>query len=111
MFAVPINKKESIIEGLGCVASLTDLRRKIDSNDYVLGAGVQSMEEVGVSIVTPPHITLEILREGYANGVRSFLLQPGTYDNYVDAFMQESVPGAVCIKGCVLVELGFDENH
>ena len=111
MFSVPINKKESMVEGLDCVASLTDLRRKINSNDYLLSAGVQSMEEqVGVSIITPPHVTLEILREGYENGVRFFFLQPGTHDSYVDAFIREAIPDALCIKGCVLVELGFNEN-
>ena len=52
-----------------------------------------------------------ILREGYALGARHFFLQPGTYDAQVDEIVRREMEGAICIKGCVLIELGFSDNE
>lgn len=37
--------------------------------------------ETSLSIVTPPSITLEILREAKKSGIPSVWLQPGSFDN------------------------------
>ena len=125
---VPINKKQSMIEGLlackihydysrdcithdmlglECIASLTDLHHRISQGLY---PSVRTFHDVGISIITPPGVTTGILREGFALGARHFFLQPGTYDAEVDEVVNREMEDAVCIKGCVLVELGFSDN-
>ena len=124
---VPINKRQSMIEGmydyafnqyvvmialgmvgLECIASLNDLQQRISQG---LFPAVRSFHDIGVSIITPPGVTAMILREGYALGVRHFFLQPGTYDHKIDEILNTEMEDAVCIKGCILVELGFSGDE
>lgn len=93
---VPINPRTPRIENLDCKTSLEDLSKD-------LPAGVM-MNEVGVSIITPPAVTRSVIMQGYANGARNFFLQPGTYDEAVDASCVE-LEGVNVIKSCVLVDL------
>ena len=71
---------------------------------------VKSMEEVGVSIITPPAVSQSVLEEGYKLGVRNFFLQPGTYNEQVDEYIHKEMNSALIVKGCVLVELGFSDH-
>lgn len=111
--AIPINPRESTVEGIACAGSLSQLSALISSNDERLD-GVISSAEVGVSIITPPAVTRKILEEGVDQGYRSFFLQPGTHDATVDNYIQEITsardPKVTVIKGCVLVELGFPDH-
>ena len=107
MKAVPINKKSTVIENSACVESLSALSAQIGTGEF---SAVTSMSEVGVSIITPPGVTRMILEEGYQVGVRNFFLQPGTYDRSVDAFIRESMSEANVVKGCVIVDLGFEDD-
>ena len=101
MPCVPINKKTKEIEGLPTVESLTTLQKRLPFQ------GASSMSQVGVSIITPPGVTKLIVEEAYSLGVRSFFLQPGTSDATTDAYLS-SLKDCNIVKGCVLVELGFD---
>ena len=98
--AIPVSKKEKLIEGVQCVDSLTTLAQRKESE-------VKS-EDIGVSIVTPPAVTKSVLEEGVRLGFRHFFLQPGT-DNedvkrYIESLKQAS-PEIKIIQSCVLVEL------
>lgn len=95
--AIPINKKQSSIENVPCLPDLASL------------CGTKDVSMVGVSVITPPGVTKLILEEGYRLGIRSFFVQPGTIDRETIDFINTSMSGAKVIKGCVLVELGF--NH
>ena len=68
------------------------------------------MQDVGVSIITPPAVSQSVLEEGYKLGIRNFFLQPGTYNEQVDEYIQREMKSALSIKGCVLVELGFSDH-
>lgn len=107
---IPINAKQRVVEGMACVASLTELSSLIASGDGQL-EGASSSAFVGVSIVTPPSVTRQILQEGVEQGYRNFFLQPGTHDDVVDGYIKEITsleePKVTVHKGCVLVELGF----
>ena len=101
MSCVPINKKTKEIEGLPTVESLTTLQKQLPF------MGASSMSQVGVSLITPPGVTKLIIEEAYSLGVRSFFLQPGTSDALTDAYLS-GLKDCNIVKGCVLVELGFD---
>jgi uncharacterized protein len=103
MACVPINKKSKEIEGLPTIESLTSLRGRLPFG------GAITMTDVGVSLITPPGVTKLIVEEAYSLGVRSFFLQPGTYDATTDVFLT-GLKDANVVKGCVLVELGFDDH-
>ncbi len=66
------------------------------------------MSSVGVSIVTSPPVTYEVLMEGRNLGVKFFFLQPGTATtpDVKDAIAKLRAEGIVVIESCVLVELG-----
>jgi predicted CoA-binding protein len=98
---VPINQKTPEIEGLRCTESLTALSRS-------LPAGL-SMRDVGVSIITSPAVTKNVIQEGYDLGARHFFLQPGTYDASVDATCARLKEGNF-IKSCVLVDLDCHDD-
>lgn len=94
--------------GLPCIDSLSTLNEQIYRGLY---PPVLSFADIGISIITPPGVTAMILREGYSLGARNFFLQPGTYDEEVDRIIRLEVHEAVCIKGCVLVDLGFQDEE
>ena len=92
---IPINKKESTIEGLACKASLKE---------------VPNAEKTGVSIVTPPAVTKQVIEEGISLGFRHFFFQPGTVDVNVRQTIEQAKEkykkDIQFIESCVLIELG-----
>ena len=89
----PISISSASIEGVDCVKSVQD---------------IDSLRDVALSVVTPPKVTRTVLEEAAKLGCNQFLLQPGTYDASVDAFIQTMEANVV--KSCVLVDLGFEES-
>ena len=93
---IPINKKESSIEGVACIGSISNISK-------------ESLPSVGLSIVTPPNVTRMILEEGFQLGIKDYMLQPGTLDNncreYIEQIMLKDKQCNV-IESCILVELG-----
>lgn len=95
--------RESQIESVPCERSLTTLSESLKLKEL-------PVKDVGVSIITPPKVTIDVIREGIATGYRNFFLQPGTYDqNVMDALNQskQQHPELISIQGCVLVELNW----
>mmetsp|Transcript_32652 Transcript_32652/g.55040 ORF Transcript_32652/g.55040 Transcript_32652/m.55040 type:complete len:166 (+) Transcript_32652:79-576(+) len=124
MKVIPVNKRQTTIEDLECVESLTMIAEKFD--EYTTAFSVSnpassatansiiSTKDVGVSIITPPGVTKMILEEGVSLGYRNFFLQPGTADDLVQEYIQQlqrQSEDIAIIQGCVLVELGFDESR
>jgi predicted CoA-binding protein len=111
--AVPINPKQTVVEGIPAVGSLAELCALIQTGDAKTKRA-ESTSAVGVSIITPPAVTRQIMQEGVEHGYVNFFLQPGTYDGAVDSYIKELKASKDkkfnIIKGCVLVELGFDEH-
>ena len=72
-----------------------------------------NMNNVGVSIITPPGVTKLIIEEGCSLGIKHFYLQPGTYDSDTDEYinMKKNDSGfdLNIVKSCVLIDLGFNE--
>lgn len=62
--------------------------------------------ETGISIITPPKITIKVLEEAKKLGVKSVWLQPGTFDAEVEERVREWFPEGGVVGGgaCVLVD-------
>lgn len=90
---VPINPRADRIEGVAAVGSLADL----PSHDHA------------ISIITPPAITLEVVRQAADLGHRMLWMQPGAESDEAVALAEER--GLEVIHGgpCLLVVLGFQE--
>ncbi|KAH7339977.1 NAD-P-binding protein [Rhizoctonia solani] len=86
----PVHPKESELEGVKTVKKLAEL---------------QSADKTSVSIVTPPKVTLAVLKEGKELGVPAFWIQPGAEDDEVRKYVTEAgLSDKVVLGGpCVLV--------
>jgi uncharacterized protein len=81
----PVNPKADEVLGLRAYASVTDLPETPDV----------------VELVTPPHVTEEVLRDCAARGVRLVWMQPGAGSEAADRFCQEN--GIRAIDGACLL--------
>ena len=90
---VPVNPRADEIEGVPTVSSLADL----PTHDHA------------ISIITPPKITLEVVREAAELGHRHLWMQPGAESPEAVELAEER--GLEVIHGgpCLLVVLGFRE--
>jgi uncharacterized protein len=90
----PINPKENEVEGETAYKDL----RSVPENS------------VALSVVTPPRITLQIVKEAIDKGVRNIWIQPGA--EHEDAISEAEAAGISVIHGgpCVLVALGYVEE-
>lgn len=68
-------------------------------------------ENTSLSLVTPPAVSLEILKEAHAAGIKAVWLQPGTYDDAVLDYARTNFEAAIGGQGgggsegwCVLVD-------
>jgi predicted CoA-binding protein len=89
----PVNPKEAEIEGLPCYPDLASLPRKV----------------YGVSIVTPPTVTDQVLQQAAEAGIRYVWMQPGAESpNWAERAQQL---GLIAIGGgpCILVTLRYHE--
>lgn len=87
----PINPTQSEIEGLPAFKSISDLP--------------SPFADLSISIITPPHISLAVVREALALGVHSIWLQPGAEDDAVRRLVkEEKAEDWVTLGGpCILV--------
>eukprot|EP00434_Breviolum_minutum_P029898 symbB.v1.2.026438.t1/scaffold2642.1/size74247/3 len=92
--AVPVSLSQKVIEGVPCVSSLKDLGR--DACDY------------GVSVITPPKVTLQLLDVVSDLKIRRLWLQPGSESQEVLQRAKELQLGLIHSGPCLLVELGFN---
>ncbi len=90
---LPVNPKETTIEGLLCYPSLASLPAPVH----------------GVSIVTPPAVTEKIVDEAAAAGIKYVWMQPGAESPAALRLAEEL--GLVAIGGgpCLLVTLHYHE--
>ena len=91
--AIPVNPHETEIEGEHCVPSVTALTETVH----------------GLSIITPPEVSVGIVEEAARTGIRRVWMQPGAESD--EAIEVASSAGMLVIAGgpCVLVALRFRE--
>ena len=92
--AFPINPRESEVEGQKVYRDLMSLPEPVH----------------GVSIITPPEITEQIVEDAAAAGITRLWMQPGAESE--DAIARAKQLGMSVIAGgpCLLVALGYRES-
>lgn len=84
---IPVNPTESTIAGLRVYPTLADVPKPVDI----------------VDVVTPPDVTLKILKDAEAAGCRLVWLQPGSFDDAVLAAAARTTLSVVD-DACIMVE-------
>jgi len=83
----PIHPKEASIEGVPALKSLSEL---------------PSPATTSISVITPPKVTLGVLKEAKELGIKVVWVQPGASDEACDAYVKEAglenvIYGGPCI--------------
>jgi uncharacterized protein len=64
----------------------------------------------GVSIVTPPHVTQQIVAQAVGLGIRHLWMQPGAESDRAIELARQSSMNVIWGGPCILVTLGFQED-
>ena len=91
--AWPVHPYEPEIEGQATVTSLANLPTPVH----------------GISIITPPQISLKIIEEAALLGIHRIWLQPGAEDEQVLRRAEELGLDLIASGPCLLVILGYRE--
>ncbi len=92
--AIPVNPKESSIEGVTCVSSVSDLPEDVKS----------------ISVITPPHVTEQVVEMAAAKGIEYIWMQPGAQSQRAIDLCREKNIGVIADGSCILVVLGYSEH-
>ena len=90
----PINPRADTIEGLPCVASVADLDDNVES----------------LSIITPPKITTEVVKQAIAKGIKNVWMQPGAESDEAVALCRDNGINVIADGSCLLVVLHYHEH-
>ncbi len=76
-------------------------------------ASINSLPEVpeSLSIVTPPHVTREIIQQAIAAGVKNIWMQPGAEDKQASHLARDAGINLIDDGSCVLVTLSLEMNR
>lgn len=91
----PVNPHAAEVEGLRAYADLDSLPEPVH----------------GISIITPPHITEEIVEEAAAAGIRHLWMQPGAESARAVSRAEQLGLSLVADGSCILVVLGYSEQN
>ena len=92
--AVPVNSKESEIEGVTCVATIDGLPADVRS----------------ISMITPPAVTAQLVPLAIAKGIENIWMQPGAEHPDAVALCREQGVNVIADGSCVLVVMGYHEH-
>ena len=91
--AIPVNPKESVIEGVPCVATVMDLPADVKS----------------ISVITPPHVTEEVVKLAIRKGIDNIWMQPGAESSSAIALCRENNINVIADGSCILVVIGCND--
>jgi uncharacterized protein len=91
---IPVNPNESEIEGIACVAGITDLPPEVKS----------------ISMITPPAITDQIVPTAIAHGIENIWMQPGAESEAAVALCRQHNVNVIADGSCILVVLGYHDH-
>jgi len=92
--AIPINPRADAIEGVPCVASVTDLPAEVKS----------------LSVITPPKITEEVVEAAIAKGIENIWMQPGAESPAAVEKCRAAGVNVIADGSCLLVVMGFHDH-
>ena len=91
---VPVNPKAETIEGLSCVASVSDLPDNVKS----------------ISVITPPAVTEKVVEAAIARGITGIWMQPGAESDAAVELCKAAGINVIADHSCLLVVLGYREH-
>ena len=91
---IPVNPREKEIEGIPCVASIQDLP-----------PGVKS-----ISVITPPHVTEQVVDMAIAEGIANIWMQPGAESPAAVEKCRKNNINVIADGSCILVVLGYSDQ-
>ena len=91
--AIPVNPKEPVIEGVPCVATVMDLPADVTS----------------ISVITPPHVTDEVVKMAISKGIENIWMQPGAESSAAIALCRENNINVIADGSCILVVIGYND--
>ena len=91
---IPVNPRESEIEGISCVADIQDLP-----------PGVKS-----ISVITPPQVTEQVVDKAIAKGIASIWMQPGAESPAAVEKCRKNNINVIADGSCILVVFGFKDQ-
>jgi predicted CoA-binding protein len=92
--AIPVNPREQAVEGVPCVATVSDLPADVKS----------------LSIITPPQVTEQVVEQAIARGIRNVWMQPGAESEKAVARCREAGVNVIADGTCLLVVMGYHEQ-
>ncbi len=95
MAVTPVNPKADEVEGVTAVKSLSDIEHSIH----------------GISVITPPSVTEQLVEECIQLNIRNIWMQPGAESNAAVTAAQAAGINVIHGGPCLLVVLGFRDAH
>lgn len=92
--AIPVNPRETEIEGTACVATVLELPEEVRS----------------LSVITPPAVTERIVEQAIAKGIEHVWMQPGAESERAVAACLAAGINVIADGECLLVVLGYRER-
>ena len=92
--AIPVNPNEMEIEGIPCVATISDL----------------PSDTLSISMITPPAITAKLVPLAIEKGIRNIWMQPGVEHPEAVALCRERGVNIIADGSCVLVVMGYHDH-
>lgn len=92
--AIPVNPNEAEIEGIPCVATISDLPANV----------------VSISMITPPAVTAQLVPLALAKGIKNIWMQPGAEHAETVALCRERGINIIADGSCLLVVMGYHEH-
>ena len=92
--AIPVNPREREVEGIASVASVLDLPDDVKS----------------ISVITPPAVTEQVVRDAIRKGIVNVWMQPGAENEASVEACREAGINVIADGSCVLVVLGYRER-
>jgi predicted CoA-binding protein len=92
--AVPVNPSGGEVEGLTAYADLASVPGTID----------------GVSIITPPKVTEQVVAQALGRGIKNIWMQPGAESSAAIELAEQADANVIAGGPCILVALRFHEE-
>jgi len=92
--AIPVNPRESEVEGIPCVAGVADLPPEVRS----------------LSVITPPAVTEVVVAAAIEKGIESIWMQPGAESPAAVELCRKAGVNVIADGSCLLVVMGFHDH-
>lgn len=91
---IPVNPKETEIEGIPCVAGVSDLPPEVKS----------------ISVITPPQVTEQVVDAAISKGIGNIWMQPGAESAAAVEKCRRNNINVIADGSCILVVLGYRDH-